>query len=118
MRVKSMRQCPSCHELVPMGPITKYCSSACRQSAYRHRTKHQVERQACILCQVKQMGVSGRDRRRATWKPSPRLGIRKEHPRRLVSAKGKFAPANALDEGGFRAESRVSEVGGSLSRVT
>lgn len=33
----TLRKCPQCHELKPMGKRAKYCGDACKQAAYRQR---------------------------------------------------------------------------------
>src|SRR5664280_557564 len=48
-----LRKCPSCDELAWMDARAIYCSPACKQVAYRLRKKHQVKRQRCILCRVR-----------------------------------------------------------------
>lgn len=57
----TLRRCAVCGELTQMDARAIYCSAACKQSAYRLRKKHQVKRQRCILCQVKQRAESGGD---------------------------------------------------------
>jgi len=48
-----LRNGPTCVRLGRMAARTVHCSPACRRAAYRSRKKHQVERQRCMSCQVK-----------------------------------------------------------------